>query len=648
MIQKAVRCLRWVVSAAVSTGALVAVASPVFAQIAVSSIAEARKLAIDAWNAQAPAAPYVRVAGIITAQPSGPDRVSSAYFWMQDSATAGTEVPPGSGRLYSNAIKVFFSGNSNVVASQLQRGDYVEVTGLAKIYNGGGSTLGMEVEIDASFSTGAFAGSVVKLGSGSPPPPLDVRISDLPFAGGIGGGENLVTRHRIMGHPWYPEPSTDPGSERHFVDNPYQGMLVRIVGARKWGVYSFTNANGAQQLGDFFLSEDASPGRVLRVRVPATANVDPAAASNGSTEPVVGMLETRQVLVGQKAYSVAQLVLRETADVQESQPASVPCITRTRAFVDNTTPNRTRLPGTSVTIQAWVSAPNATVTADLSAFGLSSSQPLTPGATETDPHTYTLVIPANQEPGQYIVPVRYQGQHANVLVSVAARVDTIGQTRALPDDMWVYMNSPRVVTSGALGFTGSVPPGFGGGFRQWLYVGDPDGTAGILGFGWPAGAQNDPNTWIRYDIGERVLVFGQLTTYFSKREVIYPGGTATYSIKTGEAVVPPRPMNIRMDLIQPEARPNPIGALVRVTGKVTSVDTVQRRFTVRDATGSTATVKVLWRQPNPPLSWYPSVGKTVSVTGLLDGFLAADPVTGWDRYSVDILPRREADLTVVD
>ncbi len=618
-----------------------------FAQIPVSSIAEARKLAIDAWNSQAPAAPYVRVAGIITAQPSGPDRISSAYFWMQDSATAGTELPPGSGRRYSNAIKVFFSGNSNVVGSQLQRGDYVEVTGLAKIYNGGGSTLGMEVEIDASFSTGPFAGSVVKLGSGSPPPPLDIQISDLPFVGGIGGGENLVTRHRITGQTWYPEPSDDPQSERHFVDNPYQGMLVRVVNARKWGVFTFTGSSGPQ-LGDFFLSQDSSPGRVLRVRIAATTNVDPSVVSNGSTEPVVGMLETRQVLVGQRAYSVAQLVPRETADVQETQPANYPCILRTQAFVDNTTTNRTRLPGTSVQIRAWVSAPNQTVTADLSAFGLSSSQILTPGTTQDDPYSFTLIIPAGQAPGQYVVPIHYQNQHANVLVSVAARVDTIGQTRALPDDMWVYLNTPRIVTSGALGFTGSVPPGFGGGFRQWLYVGDPDGTAGILGFGWPAGAQADPTTWIRYDIGEQVLVFGQLTTYFSKREVIYPSGTATYSIKTSEPPVTPRPMNVRLDLAQPEARPNPIGMLVRVTGKVTSVNTGARQFTVQGATGSRATVKVLWRQPFPPTSWYPAVGKTVSVTGLLDGWWAADPETGWDRYTVDILPRNEADLTIVD
>ncbi|MEJ5298987.1 MAG: hypothetical protein WHZ52_13225 [Armatimonadota bacterium] len=634
--------------AALIAGAVFVYPAAAFAQIPVSSIAEARKLAIDAWNSQAPAAPYVRVAGIITAQPSGPDRISSAYFWMQDSATAGTELPPGSGRRYSNAIKVFFSGNSNVVASQLQRGDYVEVTGLAKIYHGGSTTLGMEVEIDASFSTGAFAGSVVKLGSGSPPPPLDVRISDLPFAGGIGGGENLVTRHRIMGHTWYPEPSTDPQSERHFVDNPYQGMLVRVVDARKWGVFAISDTSGAQRLGDFFLSEDASPGRVLRVRVPSTANVDASAASNGSTEPVIGMLETRQVLVGQKAYSVAQLVLRETADVQETQPASYPCITRTQAFVDNTTPDRTRLPGTSVIIRAWVSAPDQTVTADLSAFGLSLSQPLTPGATQDDPYSYTLVIPEGQAPGQYIVPIHYQNQHANVLVSVAARVDTIGQTRALPDDMWVYVNTPRVVTSGALGFTGSVPPGFTGGFRQWLFVGDPDGTAGILGFGWPAGAQADPNTWIRYDIGERVLVFGQLTTYFAKREVIYPGGTATYSIKTGEPLTTPRPMNMRLDLAQPEARPNPIGALVRVTGKVISSNLGNRQFTIQDATGARATVKIQWRQPFPPTSWYPAVGKTVIVTGLLDGFLSSDPETGWDRYTVDIYPRNEADLTVVD
>ncbi len=627
---------------------LLVLSLPASAQIAVSSIAEARKLAIDAWNSQAPAAPYVRVAGIITAQPSGPDRISTAYFWMQDSASAGTEIPPGSGRRYSNAIKVYFSGNSSIVGSQLQRGDYVEVTGLAKVFNGGGSTLGMEVEIDASLSTGAYAGSLVKLGSGSPPPPLDIRISDLPFAGGIGGGENLVTRHRIMGHSWYPEPSEDPQSPRHFVDNPYQGMLVRVVDARKWGVYTFTSSSGAQQLGDFFLSEDASPGRILRVRVPATVNVDPAAVSNGSTEPVTGLLETRQLLVGQQAFSVSQLVPRDTTDVQESQPASYPCITSTRAFVDNTTPNRTRLPGTTVRIEAWVSAAGQTVTADLSAFGLSSAQPLAPGATQDDPYTFTLVIPEGQTPGQYIVPIYYGTQQANVLVSVAARVDNIAQTRALPDDMWVYVNTPRVVTSGALGFTGSVPPGFAGGFRQWLFVGDPDGAAGILGFGWPAGAQADPSTWIQYSIGEQVLVFGQLTTYFAKREVIYPSGTATYSIKTAEPPVTPRPMNIRLDLTQPLSRPNPIGILARLTGKVISSEPGSRRFTIQDATGSVATVKVSWRQPNPPTSWYPAVGKTVSVTGLLDGFQTANPEIGWDTYTVDLFPRNEADLTIVD
>jgi len=226
------------------------------------------------------------------------------------------------------------------------------------------------------------------------------------------------------------------------------------------------------------------------------------------------------------------------------------------------------------------------------------------------------VIPEAQPGGQYIVPIRMADQQANVLVSVAQRVDSIMALNGLPDDMWVYVNTPRVVTSGALGYTGTPPAGFTGGFRYWLYVGDQDGVGGILGYGWPAGDQAVPSSWIQYAIGEKVWVFGQLTTYFNKREVNFPGGTATYSIKTDEPVTAPRPVNIRLDKLQPISRPNAQGMLVRVTGKVTSVETGTRRIYLQDATGAKVTVKVLWRQANPPLAWYPVAGKTVPVTGL--------------------------------